>query len=225
MESMSPDIRQKVGNAMTYSSMLIQSNQGTEAGKRLDVNTAANIASQIADGKAPEQKFADKSGNIWRGVTVGGVKYLLDPQPIGRTNQAPAGKAGPVDATTSASPREVSGKIRNQTGGQEWAGLNGQTQAEQSARDATAGKLIIDEYGSVDAAKAGLAELNQAIAQTKEPTARKILEGEKKRLEAGIASASGGQKQAPSAAVAYLQAHPESAPQFKQKFGYLPEGF
>jgi len=170
MESMSPDIRQKVGSALTFGSQLLQSNQGMESGKRLDINTAAKIASDLADGSLKEMRFNDKDGNEWRGVEVGGVRYVLDPAPV------KAGKPG---------QREVTGKI----GDASWK----VSKEEQSKRDKVAGELIIKEHGSVEKAKAALADIERELAKAKDGTQRKILETERNKIKAGLASIEGKQ--------------------------------
>lgn len=93
MDSMNPEIRQTVGRALTLGSQLVQSNQGSEAGRRLDTNTAANIAARLADGLLQETQFTDSEGNKWRGVEFEGVKYLLDLEPIKSDNNESAAKA------------------------------------------------------------------------------------------------------------------------------------
>lgn len=92
MDSMNPEIRQTVGRALTLGSQLVQSNQGAEAGRRLDTNTAANIAARLADGLLQETQFTDSEGNKWRGVEFEGVKYLLDLEPIKSDNNESAAK-------------------------------------------------------------------------------------------------------------------------------------
>ena len=93
MSSMDPQIRQTLGQALKLGSQLVQSNQGSEAGRRLDTNTAANIAARLADGLLQETQFTDSEGNKWRGVEFEGVKYLLDPTPIKPDNNESAAKA------------------------------------------------------------------------------------------------------------------------------------
>ena len=93
MSSMDPQIRQTLGQALKLGSQLVQSNQGSEAGRRLDTNTAANIAARLADGLLQETQFTDSEGNKWRGVEFEGVKYLLDLEPIKPDNNESAAKA------------------------------------------------------------------------------------------------------------------------------------
>jgi hypothetical protein len=208
MDSMNPDIRQKVGNAMTYGSMLLQSNMGTNAGRRLDINTAAKIASDMAEGILPEARMKDPDGNIWRGVTVNGVFYRLDPTPV----QAGGGAKAPGLGSTGGGMRVPSDV--------------------QAQRDIEAGKLMVNEQGGLAGAKANLAELDKAIAKERNSTSKKILQSERLRLAAGIKAVepgSGGAKSAvktaPAEALAYLKKNPAAAEQFKNKYGYLPEGF
>lgn len=208
MDSMNPDIRQKVGNAMTYGSMLLQSNMGTNAGRRLDINTAAKIASDMAEGILPEARMKDPDGSVWRGVNVNGVFYRLDPTPV----QAVGGAKAPGLGSTNSGMRVPSDV--------------------QAQRDTEAGKLMVNEQGGLAGAKANLAELDKAIAKERNSTSKKILQSERLRLAAGINAVepgSGGAKSAvktaPAEALAYLKKNPAAAEQFKNKYGYLPEGF
>lgn len=202
MDSMSPDIRQKVGSALTFGSQLLQSNQGMESGRRLDINTAAKIASDLADGTLKETRFRDKDGNEWRGVEFGGVKYVLDPTPIKKQPEQPEN-------------RIASGKI----GDASWGKVS---KEEQAKRDKIAGELIIKEHGSVEEAKAALADIERELSKVKNGTQRKVLEAERNKIKAGLAAVEGKQA-APKEALAYLKANPHTAPEFKKKYGYLPE--
>lgn len=66
--------------------------------------------------------------------------------------------------------------------------------ATQAARDANAGQLIIQEYGSLDSAKGALADLDRTLKSAK-GDAKGMLTGERNRLAAGIASLEGKPKQ------------------------------
>lgn len=108
MDSMNPEIRQTVGRALTLGSQLVQSNQGSEAGRRLDTNTAANIAARLADGLLQETQFTDSEGNKWRGVEVDGVKYLLDLEPIKPdNNESAANKASAANNESAAKAQKA----------------------------------------------------------------------------------------------------------------------
>ena len=93
MDSFNPDVAKNKSQARVYTSQLIQSNQGSEAGRRLDTNTAANIGAGLVNGSLQETQFTDSEGNKWRGVEFEGVKYLLDPTPIKPDNNESAAKA------------------------------------------------------------------------------------------------------------------------------------
>lgn len=212
MDSMTPGIRDTLGKATVYASQLIQSNKGAESGARLDVNTAAKIASDMADGKLKEQNFTDKSGQTWRGVEVGGVKYLLDPVPMS------------VNATTTAVPQQSAAPA---AGGRSASGKITPMQVDpgvQADRDKAAGKLIVGEYDSVESARGALASLDKELSNKKlEGSQRKILETERNKLVAGLDAV--GAKTAPAAALAYLKANPTAKADFNAKYGYLPEGY
>jgi hypothetical protein len=104
------------------------------------------------------------------------------------------------------------------------------TPAVQAQRDAAAGQQIIaNEHVSPGAAQAYVAELDAAIAKAK-GDAKSILISEKNKLVAGLSSQGAAQKPAPTtgappAALSYLKSNPSAAGQFKQKYGYLPEGY
>lgn len=152
MAGMDPATQGKLGNAMTYASALLQANKGSPTSAMLDVNTAARLGSDLAEGKVKETRFKDGQGQVWRGIEWNGKKLMLDVQPEG------------TGAGMKVPP------------------------ATQASRDTDAGRVMAGEYSSPEAAKAGLAELDKAITQAKDPTVRQILQSERSRLSAGLST-------------------------------------
>jgi hypothetical protein len=113
----------------------------------------------------PERLSGDMSGN--KAVT-GSFDRLRDPSTF---KQA---RAGMRKASNTPTP----------------AGFPRVSAADQSARDADAGKMLMAEYGSVQQAQADLSDLDAALRNPKlDGTQRLILKGHRDRLAAGIAAA------------------------------------
>lgn len=111
MAGMDPTTQGKLGNAMTFASSLLQSNKGSDNAAILDVNTAARIGSDIAEGKLKENRYQDAHGRTWRGVEWQGKKLLLDLIPGEAAPGTPKPGSTVQSGTTGIGTRSVSGKI------------------------------------------------------------------------------------------------------------------
>lgn len=168
--------------------------------------TADEVAAIIDGGVLVEKTQRDSiTGHtrVIQGINYKGTNYPIVVSGSGEINTSAAAPAAPtvsapgmspaqaLSNTKQVAPREVRGKISGMERTQTPADFPRMSQEQQSAADVEAGKILVQEAGSLQKAQADLAIIDAELKNPKlDGTQRGILRGHRNRLAAGIAAMS-----------------------------------